>query len=185
MILPLRTRPVLPPTAPTSSPPPPLPERPGTAPSLTGLTLYSIRTGQLIADYMARMLELPAAPPLAYVPLAVQVQLEVAGGDPARSEGALRNNPLNLTGEGWPDQIGTWGGRFAAFSTLDAGSLAAAANYTVADVAGYYRNVVAAFLSGDPVALALAIDESPWNAGGYGFRIVAGTRAALESASEI
>ena len=185
MVLPLRVSVVLPADAPDTAPPPPFPNRPGTAPSLDGLTLYSIRTGQLIADYMARMLELPAAPPLAYVPLAVQVQLEVAGGNSARSEGALRNNPLNLTGEGWPDQIGTWGGRFAAFSTLEAGALAAAANYTVADVAGYYRAVVEAFISGDPVALALAIDESPWNAGGYGFRIVAGTRAALESASDI
>ena len=183
MVLPFRVHPILPESAGgpsdsgTDGPPAPLPPPPTYTGS--GLTTYDLRAAQTIADTLARYLGLDAPGSGMVIPFAVQVQIEVAGGDPQRSEGALRNNPLNLTGTGWDGQIGTWGGRFAAFDTLDNGARAAAANYGSADSGGYYRDVRAAMLTGDPIRLAEAIDSSPWNAGGYGGRIPYGTRLAL------
>jgi len=143
------------------------------------ITPWGERVGQLLATYMAVELGMAAPPAEAFVPLGIQADIEDAGGT---SYGAQTNNPLNLRpreGDPWPGQTGISPGGFSEFDTLDHGAKACALNYTSADSAGYYAAVRGAFLGGDPITLARAIDASPWNAGGYGGRIEAGTRAAL------
>lgn len=157
----------------------PVPATPGVPIPAAEISPWGKRVGLLIAQDMASELRLPVAPYASWVPLAVQADIEDARGT---SYGARTNNPLNLrprVGSPWPGQTGVSPGGFAEFATIEAGALACAQNYTTADSGGFYTGVNSAFRSGDPIALAQAIDDSPWNAGGYGGRIVAGTRSAI------
>ncbi len=136
--------------------------------------------GVLIASEFAKFLGMAEAPRGTWLVFAVQAQLEDAGGS---SLGASNNNPLNLSalpGGEWPGQIGVYYGAdghvFAAFATPEDGARACALNYAESR---YYEEVRRAFASGDVMELARAVDRSPWNAGGYGSRIVLGTTAAV------
>lgn len=145
------------------------------------LTAWSVRSGKLISQFLADRLGIPQ-PSATWLPFAVQAQIEDAGGS---SLGAARNNPLNLTtGNGkitWPGQTGTYGGGnaqemhgdFAAFGSLEDGCRACADNYF------YYPGVVAAFKTGDPIKLAQAVQDSPWDSGHYGGGFVAQVQANL------
>lgn len=142
---------------------------------MNGLSAWSEAAGRAIAAAIARELVVDDRP-LAWLAFAAQAKHECADGDANVSAGAGANNPLNLTGSGWPGQTGfyvggdshEWHADFARFPTLELGAAAAAANYTTHDPAGYYRGVVNAFQAGDPVAIAQAIEDSPWDSGHYG-----------------
>lgn len=133
---------------------------------------WSENAGRLIAQALATLLGVPV-PPSAWIAFAVQAERECAGGT---SVGARNNDPLNLTTANgtitWSGQTGTygggdateWHGDFAAFGSLVAGCWACASNYD----GGSYGNVLDAFRAGDPVAIATAIQQSPWDSGHYG-----------------
>lgn len=147
----------------------------------TPLTDWSKRVGALVANSVASNLGMSEAPSNLWVVFAVQAQIEDAGGICPVSLGACFNNPLNLQdiGTDWPNQVGTYqagSGTFAKFARLEDGAEAAARNYVFSP---YYPEVIAAFKAGDSIALARAVDLSPWNEGGYGGRIVQGTQDNL------
>lgn len=159
---------------------------PRTVPTLpvptVGLTDWDKRAGMLIADELARLLGMPAPPSNAWAVFAVQAHIEDAGGS---SYGAQTNNPLNLRSRdgggnliGWQGMTGESPAGFAEFDTLEDGALACAINYTNVS----YTHVVAAFRAGDLIALAQAIQDSPWDAGHYSGGLVAAVHAALPSA---
>jgi hypothetical protein len=136
-----------------------------------------------IADALAARLGIPT-PPLAWVPFAAQIANETANGDPS-TVGVQNANPLNLTtGHGrypLPGMIGHGrvGGSateqhsdFAAFPDPTAGARAAGYFYSAeADPAGYYAGVRRAFIGGDPVAIARAIEDSPFATGHYSYNL--------------
>lgn len=91
----------------------------------------------------------------------------------------IANNPYNLTDPGsaftWKafGQIGwreggsasEWHSDFAAFDTMTGGIDAAAQNY----LGSYYPDVISSLKRGDdPVAVARAIETSPWSSDHYG-----------------
>jgi hypothetical protein len=125
------------------------------------LNTWSLEAGRMIATALAELLGIPV-PAAAYLAFAVQARRETAGG----TQMAAANNPLNLRPilGGWPGQIGTTPANFAVFGSLEAGCWACARNYDNPDYAG----VLSAFRGGDPVAMAYAIEESPWDEGHYG-----------------
>ncbi len=137
------------------------------------LSDWSIRAGRLIAGALEQLLGAPASLDARLV-FAVQAALETANG---ASIGATANNPLNLTtARGrifWPGQVGTysggsqseWHGDFARFARLEHGAYACALNYASG---GAYQAVRDAFRHGNPLALAAAIEASPWDSGHYG-----------------
>lgn len=119
----------------------------------------------------------------AWIAFAAQAQRETGGVVTA-------NNPLNLTDPGqrslWArfGQTGwrsggtaaEWHTNFAAFSSLEGGARAAAANY----LGDYYPNVIAALRAGaDPVSLAREIEKSPWDSGHYGGTLSQAVAAAV------
>lgn len=144
-------------------------------------------SGQLISRELAQRLGVPE-PPTAAIVFATQVKHETA--DMADwALGTKNNNPLNLTGSNmlWQGygQVGYYQGgstsefhnNFARFDTLENGCRACAANY----LGRYYPNVIAAYKSGNPISLAQAIQDSPWDSGHYGGRLVAEVQAELSN----
>ena len=151
------------------------------------LSAWSEAAGREIAAHLARLLGVPASP-RAWLAFAVQARRECADGDAFRSPGARFHNPLNLTtARGtivWPEQSGTYGGGsadewhddFAAFPSLALGARACAQNYMAGSYAGVRRAVVQ---GDDPVALARAIEASPWSSDHYGDTLHAEVAAEL------
>jgi hypothetical protein len=150
------------------------------------LSSYCIDAGHLIADALATLIGVAKAPSDNWIAFAVQCSIETANGT---STGADKFNPLNLTTAGgtivWPGQTGTWGGGdtsewhedFAAFGSLQAGAWACAANYANGEA---YGEVRWAFLGGNPIAIAKAIEDSPWDTGHYQQRLDEAVQEQLE-----
>ena len=128
---------------------------------------YCEQAGKNISQALANLLQIPV-PENAWVAFACQSSVETADGSVFTDP----NNPLNLRPRAdvygpWPGQTGvaqTQSGPFAQFGTLEAGCWACADNYA----AGSYDDVLRAFRGGDPVEIAIAIQNSPWDAGHYG-----------------
>ena len=135
------------------------------------------------ADALAARLGI-ATPPLAWLAFAAQISNETANGDPS-TIGVHNSNPLNLTTGGGryplPGQIGAgepggnaaeWHSDFARFPDPLTGARAAGFFYSAeGDPAGYYAGVRRSFLGGDPVAIARAIEESPFATGHYSYNL--------------
>jgi len=103
----------------------------------------------------------------AWLAFAAQAEIEDAGGT---SYGAQHNNPLNIlpSNPPWNGQTGTGPAGFANFDTLDHGVEACAYTYNHQGDGQTYAMVKAMYLTNDPVAIASAIERSPWDAGHYG-----------------
>ncbi|MCR4338332.1 MAG: hypothetical protein NUW01_00435 [Gemmatimonadaceae bacterium] len=160
------------------------------------LSAWSLRAGTLIAEAFTTLWGVPMTPATATV-FACQVRRETANGDPDLSPGVRHGNPLNLTvppnapdpDHYWNGQVGTYSGgstdewhtNFAAFGSLEAGAWACAVNYSSVT----YENVRDALRGGDPIALAEAIQQSPWDSGHYGGTLVAEVRAELGQEEEM
>lgn len=165
---------------PPAAPPPPPPPGVTVANPPIGLTAWDEDAGKLIAYSIGALLGLPPAHYETVIVFAVQAHHEDAGGDASRSQGALYNNPLNLTDANgtitWPGQVGRYLDQFAIFTTLQDGAKACAMNY-VNGMA--YAAVIDAFKANDYLRMAQAIQDSPWDAGHYGGNLVNEVRAAL------
>lgn len=174
---------VVPPTIgyepPTAPPPPPPPGVTSANPPI-GLTAWDEDAGKAIAYSIAFYLGVPPPNYETVIVFAVQAHHEDAGGDTSRSQGALYNNPLNLTDANgtitWPGQTGRYLDNFAKFDTLDAGAKACALNY-VNGLA--YAKVIEAFKRNDWLEMARQIQDSPWDADHYGGNLVNEVLAAL------
>lgn len=135
------------------------------------------------ADALAARLGI-ATPPLAWLAFATQISNETRNGDPS-TVGVQNANPFNLTTGGGryplPGQIGAgspggssteWHTDFAAFPDPTTGAAAAGYFYSPeGDPAGYYAGVRSAFIGGDPVAIAKAIEASPFAGGHYSYNL--------------
>lgn len=134
------------------------------------LSDWSKRAGALIASDLGC--------PAAAVVFAVQAKHEDADG---ASYGAQTNNPLNLrpspTGM-WEGQTGVSSGGFSEFDTLEHGCAACALNYHNGSAYQGVRDALAA-QPFDPLALAQAIQDSPWDADHYGGNLVSEVAAEL------
>ncbi len=135
------------------------------------------------ADALAARMGI-STPPLAWLAFAAQIANETSNGDPA-TIGVSNANPFNLTTGGGryplPGQIGAgspggssteWHTDFARFPDPRTGARAAGYFYSAeGDPAGYYAGVREAFLGGDPVAIASAIEASPFAGGHYSYNL--------------
>ena len=140
------------------------------------LSDWSKRAGLLIAEALGAS--------YAALVFGVQARHECADGDTSISLGARYNNPLNLDdrdGAGniifWGGRIGEYLGRFASFDTIEDGATACAVNYRN----GPYADVLLALTDAnfDPLALARAIQNSPWDADHYGYHLEEEVRQEL------
>jgi hypothetical protein len=148
-----------------------------------GWSAWVIARAKETADALAARLGIPT-PPLAWVAFAAQIANETANGDPS-TVGVQNANPLNLTTGGGryplPGMLGAgepggspteWHSDFAAFPDATTGARAAGFFYSAeGDPAGYYAGVRRAFIGGDPVAIARAIEESPFAGGHYAYNL--------------
>ena len=161
------------------------------------LSPWSLRAGELSAEAYATLWGVPV-PRGAAIVFACQARRETANGDPDLSLGVRNGNPLNLTvpsdvpdpehywngqtglysGGSWPEE---WHTNFAAFGSLEAGAWACAVNYS----SPTYEHVRDAFRRNDPIALAEAIQQSPWDSGHYGDTLVSEVRAELRQEEEM
>lgn len=135
------------------------------------------------ADSLASRMGI-VTPPLAWLAFAAQISNETANGDPS-TIGVQNANPFNLTTGGGryplPGQIGAgspggdsteWHSDFAAFPDPSTGAAAAGYFYSAeGDPAGYYAGVRSSFLGGDPIAIAKAIEASPFAGGHYSYNL--------------
>lgn len=145
-----------------------------------GLTQWDLDAGKEIAYSIASLLNLAPPPYEIVIVFAVQAHHEDAGGDTSRSQGALYNNPLNLSDANgtitWPGQTGRYLDAFAKFDSLHDGARACAMNYVNGQA---YANVIGMYEQNDYLGMALAIQNSPWDAGHYGANLVHEVRVAL------
>jgi hypothetical protein len=149
------------------------------------------------ADALAARLGIPT-PPLAWIAFAAQIANETNNGDPS-TVGVHNANPFNLTtahgaihlpgeigaGEpgGDPDE---WHTDFARFADPSTGAAAAGSWYSPeGDPAGYYAGVRRAFIGGDPVAIARAIEASPFATGHYSYSLAPAVARELGMAQEV
>lgn len=149
------------------------------------------------ADALALRLGIPT-PPLAWLAFAAQISNETANGDPS-TIGVHNSNPFNLTtGHGTitlPGEIGAgqpggdaaeWHTDFAAFADPSTGAQAAGYWYSPqGDPAGYYAGVRSAFIGGDPVAIAKAIEASPFATGHYSYSLAPAVQQELGMAQKV
>lgn len=144
---------------------------------------WVIDQAKIAAADLSQRLGIPT-PPLAWLAFAAQISNETRNGDPS-TIGVQNANPFNLTTGGGrfllPGQIGSgqpggssteWHTDFAAFPDPATGAHAAGYFYSAeGDPAGYYAGVRSAFIGGDPIAIAKAIEASPFAGGHYSYNL--------------
>jgi F0F1-type ATP synthase membrane subunit c/vacuolar-type H+-ATPase subunit K len=149
------------------------------------------------ADALAARLGI-STPPLAWIAFAAQISNETNNGDPS-TIGVHNANPFNLTtAHGTlhlPGEIGAgepggsadeWHTDFARFADPATGARAAGEWYSAeGDPAGYYAGVRRAFIGGDPVAIARAIEASPFATGHYSYSLAPAVARDLGMAQEV
>jgi hypothetical protein len=132
------------------------------------LSAFSREWGEQIAHWLAGLLgETDAIAARQAVTFAVQVKVETADGSVVHPGNPLNLRPRAAVWGPWPGQTGVTPDDFAIFDSFQAGAKAAAANYATP----LYAAVQDAFRSGDPIALAKAVEDSPWDSGHYAHRL--------------
>jgi hypothetical protein len=131
------------------------------------LTDWDVQVGQALSKSLASFLGV-SDPDKAWLTFACQADIEDSGGT---SYGAQHNNPLNVLPSfphPWNGQTGTGPAGFANFDTLEHGIEACAYVYAKQGAGQTYKAVQDSFNANDPISLAKAIEDSPWDAGHYG-----------------